>query len=120
MKKLKICFNINNKTKLIDYSRPFYFIFIDKDFIQRSTIPNNLEYIVGFSYFRDLDRSCFIGIVNRSRYLTIGDNGVTTRIVKDIDKKEEKQLLLEIIEKNSEILRGLDKEYLDIIIDQIQ
>ena len=118
MKKLKICFNINNKTKLIDYDCPIYFIFINKDFIQRSTISNNLEYIVGFSYLR-INNTCYF-ISDRRRYLTIGNNGVTTRIVKDIDKKEEKQLLLEIIEKNSEILRKLDKEYLDIIIDQTQ
>lgn len=117
MKKLKICFSISNKTKLIDYSRPFYFIFIDKDFIQRSTIPNNLEYIVGFSYLREPDICYFMG--DRGRLLTIGDNGVTTRIVKDIDKKEEKQLLLETIEKNSEILKKLDKKYLDIIIETI-
>lgn len=116
MKKLKICFNVNNKTKQIDYDLPIYFVFVDKDFIQRSTTPNSLEYIVGFSYLKAHDICYFMN--DRMRYITVGDNGVTTRVVKDIDKKEEKQLLLEIIEKNSRILKKLDEEYLDIIIDQ--
>lgn len=113
MKKLKICFNVNNKTKQIDYDLPIYFVFVDKDFIQRGI---DLKYIVGFSYHKAHDICYFMS--DRCRLLTIGNNGVTTRVVKDIDKKEEKQLLLEIVEKNSRILKKLDEEYIDIIIDQ--
>ena len=106
MIRLKVIYNIDNITGIQNKNMPIYFAVIDTDTIYHPYYIWLNAAMVVYS-----DEVSFI----EDTEITVGNNGTSTRIVKDPDKKQLKTLL-RLIEKYS---LGTLNKYMDIILDKI-
>lgn len=107
MIRLKIIYNIDNITGIQNKNMPIYFAVIDTD------TPLYHPYIIWLNaamvvYSNEVS---FVEDIE----ITVGNNGSSTRVIKDPDKKQMKTLL-RLIEKHS---LGTLNKYMDIILDKI-
>lgn len=111
MIRLKVIYNIDNITGVQNKNMPIYFAVID---INRQILTNTL-----CPYYIWLNAAMVV-YSNEVSFIedteiTVGNNGTSTRVIKNPDKKQLKTLL-RLIEKYS---LGTLNKYMDIILDQI-
>lgn len=112
MKKFKIIYNINNTDPtIIDSRMGFIFAIVDEEDLKiqysyQLKIKSGLTYYPGEEFDHYSLEETIIGF---------GDNGTSTRIMKDLDKEDIK-LFLELASKHP--LGALEK-YSDLILEEI-
>ncbi len=110
MKKLKIIYNINNLSSIIDDKMGIIFAIVDES--DQTNYSYQLKIKCGLIYYPEQE---FDHYFLEETIIGFGNNGTSTRIIKDLDK-EDIELFTKLISNYSP---GTLKEYLDLILDQI-
>ena len=112
MIRLKVIYNIDNITGIQNERMGTYFAIVDtnQQILTNSLYCNRLWLSAAMIVYNNDDVS-FI----ENTYITMGNNGTSTRVIKNPDKKQMKTFL-KLIEKYS---LGTLNKYMDIILDKI-
>lgn len=111
MIRLKVIYNIDNITSVQNKNMPIYFAVIDTNQQTLTNSPYPYYLWVNAAMVVYSDEVSFI----EDTKITFGNNGTSTRVIKNPDKKQLKTLL-RLIEKYS---LGTLNKYIDIILDKI-
>ena len=114
MKKFKIIYNINNTDPtIIDSRMGFIFAIVDEEDLKlKKYYPYQLKIKSGLTYYPGEE---FDYYSIEETIIGFGDNGTSTRIMKDLNKEDIK-LFLELASKHP---LGVLEKYSDLILEEI-
>jgi hypothetical protein len=113
MKKFKIIYNINNTNPtIIDSRMGIIFAIVDEEDLKKRKYSYQLKIKSGLTYYPGEEFDCYS---IEETIIGFGNNGTSTRIIKDLDKEDIK-LFLELISKHP---LGVLEKYSDLILEEI-